>query len=180
VSAEAPAAGNEARNEAGNEAGTAAELRAARTHEARLLGLAVGLSVGPAGGFVQAWSGNADGRWHVWLLMSAVGALVGAASLPVFVPRAPDGVAGAGDAGVARALGLGWLTLFGFVVAVVAGTFAAFPVGASMGGVGGAAAGLVAGLVWHVRRLEGSRWRTPLAALAATLAALMVVVWWTA
>jgi len=142
--------------------------------EARLLGLAIGAGVGPAGGFAQAWSGNADGRWHVWLLMTALGALIGAASLPVFMPAE-----GTARAARREPFGLGWLALFGFSVAVVAGTFAAFPVGASMGPIGGAAGGVVAGLVWRVGALERRPSRTPLAVLAATATALSVVFVWT-
>ncbi|MCC6623402.1 MAG: hypothetical protein IT385_19235 [Deltaproteobacteria bacterium] len=144
--------------------------------DARWLGLAIGVSVGPAGGFVQAWSGIADGRWHVWLLMTALGALVGAASLPLFMPA--RGGAAADHPAPREPFGRLFLTLFGFSVGVVAGTFAAFPVGASMGAVGGAAGGLAAALVWRSARLEGTRARVPLTTLVATVVALLVVFVW--
>ncbi|MFO0748974.1 MAG: hypothetical protein U1F43_25405 [Myxococcota bacterium] len=150
------------------------------TRDVRGLGLAIGAATGPAGGFAQSWSGVADGRWHVWALMTLVGALLGALALPLFADRpAPAADAAPDLPSLPRPdFSLPFLALFGFAVAVVAGTFAAFPVGASVGSLGGAAGGVVAGLVWRIRRLDQSRARTPATALVAAGAALVVVATW--
>lgn len=126
--------------------------REAPMGDARRLGLVIGLATGPAGGYAQSWSGIGDGRWHVTVLMTLVGALLGALTLPVFIDRdrAPSGLDAAPDA---RTLSLPFLALFGFAVAVVGGTFAAFPVGSSVGSVGGAVGAVAAGLAWRVRPL---------------------------
>ena len=109
----------------------------------RWLGAALGLASGPAAGFGQAWAGTGDGRWHVWLIASAVAAALGAVTLPIFYPaheREPLALDGPGP---------GFSALFGLAVGIVAGAFSAFPMGAVMGGFGGALGGAIAGLLWR-------------------------------
>jgi hypothetical protein len=101
----------------------------------RHLGAALGAAPGPVAAFGQSWSGIGDGRAHVWILTTLVGALLGAVVFPIFWPR---GEAGRGEP---RPYDAGFAALFGFSVGLLAGAFVAFPMGAAMGALGGALAG---------------------------------------
>jgi hypothetical protein len=118
---------------------------AAHVRRMRRLGAVLGLATGPAAGFGQAWAGTGDGRLHVWVIASAVAAVLGAVTLPVFYPPAPE----AKEPLVLPGPGPGFAALFGLAVGLVAGAFAAFPMGAVMGGFGGALGAAVAGLLWR-------------------------------
>lgn len=132
----------------------------------RHLGAAIGMATGLSAACAQAYSGNADGRLHVWLLALFVGGLLGALTLPIFA-KAED-----------ERFSLGFLALFGFAVTLVGGTFVTFPVGASLGTLGGAIGAVVAGLVWRIRRLEESPWRAPATAVVACCMALVSMFAW--
>lgn len=120
----------------------------------RWLGAALGAAPGPVAAYAQGWAGTGDGGVHVCLLATLVGALLGALTLPVF--RAP-GAEVASPAAAVRRLGVGFAALFGFSVGLVAGAFAAFPMGAVMGAFGGALAGAVVAAVTIVTRRFGAR-----------------------
>lgn len=136
-------------------------------HPLRHLGAAIGAAAGVSAAFAQSYSGNADGRVHVWLMAIALGAGLGGLTLPLFVER-PD-----------QSPSPGFLALFGFAVCCVAGTFVTFPVGASLGTFGAAIGGLVAGLVWRIRRLRPSPWRAPVTAVVAMVMAGLSMYGWT-
>ena len=152
------------------------------TPELRQLGAAIGAASGPVGAFGQAWSGIGDGRPHIGVLFTLVGALIGALTLPLFVSRPvalPSGAAStdgaAAEAPITR-VGPGFGALFGFAVGVVAGAFAAFPMGAVMGSLGGAVGGVVAALVW--RWLATWRFRALTTACCAAGAAFLAIWAW--
>lgn len=99
----------------------------------RRLGAAIGATAGPAGAYAQGWAGTGDGRWHVWVLGIAIGALLGALTYPLFFTP---------EHGHKR-YGAPFAALFGFAVGLVAGAFVAFPMGSVMGACGGAVGGAV-------------------------------------
>lgn len=136
----------------------------------RGLGAVLGLASGPSAGFGQAWAQTGDGRLHVWLIASAVAAVLGAVMLPVFYPERV-GEEG-GEPLVIEGPGAGFSALFGLSVGLVAGAFAAFPMGAVTGGFGGALGAAISGLSW--RRL--GLWP---AALVGPVAGLCAVWVWT-
>ena len=145
--------------------------------ELRQLGAAIGAASGPVGAFGQAWSGIGDGRPHVGVLFTLVGALVGALTLPLFLarPAAADGDVDVAEVQATR-VGPGFGALFGFAVGVVAGAFAAFPMGAIMGSLGGAVGGAIGMLVWN--RLARWRFRALTTAVCATGAAFLTIWAW--
>jgi len=85
-------------------------------------------------GWAQHWSGSGDGRWYIWILASLVGALVGAFAMPIFFDSDE-----ACEAGLTPVFG----GLFVFTVGLLAGAMVAFPMGAVMASICGAAAGAV-------------------------------------
>ncbi|MFT7579255.1 MAG: hypothetical protein ACI9MR_000917 [Myxococcota bacterium] len=141
----------------------------------RIAGAVIGAVSGPAAGFGASWSGMADGHWGVWILATAVGAILGALAWPVFVQPLD------GDAG-SQAFPVGFAALFGAVAGMLAGTVAAFPMGAVFGSIGGAVGGASAGLVFYwvaQSRFAQSRWQPAVASLVGMAAGLLILVGWT-
>ena len=105
-------------------------------------------------------------------MMSAVAGLIGAATLPLFRPED-------GHEEWTRNFGFGFLGLYGLCLALVAGTIAAFPVGASLGSVGGLVAGLVTAFIWRLVHARGAFMRVTATTLGAGGAAFLVLFLWT-
>jgi hypothetical protein len=143
-------------------------MERAEPRPARFLGSAIGAATGPVAAFGQSWAGTGDGRLHVWLLATALGALLGAVVYPTFW-RDEDLAAG-------RQFGVGFGALFGFAVGLVAGALAAFPMGAVMGALGGLVAG--AGVAFAGRRLAPVRGGLALASLLGAGLALVCAWAW--
>jgi len=133
------------------------------------LGAALGAASGPVAAFGQGWAGTGDGRWHIWLLATVCGALLGAVSYPIFW-REEDTFEGG------KAFGVGFAALFGFAVGLLSGAFVAFPMGSVMGAVGGALAGVVVMLL--ARRLHTKRFGLAFASLGGAGVALLSVWAW--
>jgi|GEM_PF-1264228 len=151
----------------------------------RLLGAAIGAATGPVAAFGQGWAGTGDGRWHIWLLATACGALLGAVSYPLFWVRASARMAEPGlriEDGASAAppdiFGVGFAALFAFAVGLVAGAFVAFPMGSLMGALGGALAGAV--VAFAARRLYRVRFGLVLASLSGASLALFAAWAWLA
>jgi uncharacterized protein YqgC (DUF456 family) len=142
-----------------------AALEAPNTLSLRRLGAAIGAASGPAAAYAQGWAGTGDGRWHVWVLGIAVGALLGAVTYPLFFT--PEHVH--------KRFGASFAALFGFAVGLVAGAFVAFPMGSVMGACAGAIAGPV--VVSIARRTE-SAWGLPVASTIGAAVALVVTWAW--
>ena len=138
---------------------------AANASGLRRLGAAIGAASGPAAAYAQGWAGTGDGRWHVWVLGTLVGALLGAVTYPLFFTPEHDD----------KRHGVPFAALFGFAVGLVAGAFVAFP----MGSVMGACAGVIAGpVVVLIARRAPQPWGLPVASAVGAMAALVVTWAW--
>jgi hypothetical protein len=143
----------------------AARLRA-RLSEA-FEGAALGLVGGPAAGFGAAYSGIGDVRLHTWVFVLILGGIIGTAAWPIF----------ADASGPPGRRGVGFAALFAGACGLLAGTIAAFPVGAISGSLGGALGGAVAAAVWRLApRLGG--WTTAISAVVGAGVALAAVAAW--
>ena len=135
------------------------------------IGAVLGASTGPVAGYGQLWAGIGDARAHVWILATVFGALLGAATYPLFMAK--------GDGTSHDPFGAGFAALFGFAVGLVAGAFAAFPMGGVLGGFGGALA--AAATAFAARRLVAvSRFGLAIAWLVGAGGALGVAAAWLA
>ena len=111
------------------------------------LGAALGVSVGPMAVIGQSAAGTGDGGWHIGLIASILGVLIGGLSLPVFLrPGTAE----------ARPLSLGFGATFTCAVGLLAGGLAAFPMGAVLASTCGLGAGLAGALVWRFQPLEAA------------------------
>lgn len=134
------------------------------------MGAAIGAATGPVAAFGQSWAGTGDGRVHVWLLATAAGALLGALTWPLFAaPAEREGEASAMP-------GAGFGGLFGFSVGLVAGAFAAFPMGSVLGACGGIVAGALT--VVAAKRLAVLRGGLAIASAIGAGAALVIAWAW--
>jgi len=141
------------------------------------LGAALGAVGGPAAGFGAAWGGHGDTRAFVWLVAVLVGAALGALAWPVFT------TAPAGRELPPSRPGLGFAPLFAGVVGLLAGAFAAFPLGGVFGAGCGAAGGSVVLAAWRGLARVGAL-PLPARALGAMAvgmgAAVGLAAWWVA
>ncbi len=156
-----------------------AEPRGA-TRAVRAMGAAIGAATGPVAAFGQSWAGTGDGRAHVWILATVVGALLGALTWPLFQApaprettpdRAPDG-----NARTPPSPGAGFGALFGFSVGLVAGAFAAFPMGSVLGAFGGIVAGALT--VFAGDKLQPVRGGLAIASVIGAGTALLIAWAW--
>ena len=139
----------------------------------RRVGAALGASIGPVAGWAQHWSGSGDGRWYIWVLAALMGALAGALAMPIFFDSDE-----ACEDGLTPAFG----GLFVFSVGLLAGALVAFPMGAVMGSLCGAAAGVVGTLLFRgTRRKWASEAALRLGAtsVVTTLVGFGLAWWWT-
>lgn len=147
----------------------------------RAMGAAIGAATGPVAAFGQSWAGTGDGRAHVWILATVVGALLGALTWPLFQTRdAATPLAGSppddADVRTSGRPGAGFGALFGFAVGLVAGAFAAFPMGSVLGGFGGLVAGALT--VFAGDKLQAVRGGLAIASLIGAGTALLVAWVW--
>lgn len=108
------------------------------------LGAALGVSVGPMAFIGQAAAGTGDGGWHIAVIASILGMVIGGYSLPIFLRP---------DTAEARPLTLGFGATFTCAVGLIAGAIAAFPMGAVVAASCGLGAGLAGALVWRFQPL---------------------------
>ncbi len=131
------------------------------------LGAALGACGAPAVAHGAVWAGIGDARAWVGLVAMAVGALLGALTWPVFQPPGETG------AGTERP-GIGFSALFAGCVSLVAGAFAAFPMGAVIGTAGGLVGGATVALAWRLTQGLGPTVRPLVAFVAGGVAAWVV------
>ena len=143
----------------------------------RALGAALGAVGGPAAWFGAAWGGHGDTHATAGLVAALVGAALGALAWPVFT-TAPAGTELPPDKP-----GLGFAPLFAGVVGMMAGAFAAFPLGGIFGAVCGAAGGSVILASWRGLGRVASLSLTVRTLAAGALgmgAAVGLAAWWVA
>jgi hypothetical protein len=140
----------------------------------RRLGAALGALGGPAAGYGASWAGLGDTRAHVWALAILLGALLGAMSWRVFVADRAE------VPRLAPRFGIGFAALFAAVVGMLAGAFAAFPIGGLFGFVGGAAGAVPAVLAWRATPGFGPALRPLVAAGFGVGGSLCIAAWWAA
>jgi hypothetical protein len=109
----------------------------------RILGAALGASIGPAVAVGVHWSQLGPNVWTSWLLATGVGALLGVLTYGVFVS----------DEAAFEKPGVGFAALFTSTLGLLAGAFAGFPVGAIWGALTGLVAGAIGAVAW--RRFGG-------------------------
>ena len=128
----------------------------------RCIGATIGAASGPASAYAAVWGGLGDAGPHVAVIATILAALLGASTWPVFV-REPEAL---------QRPPIRFAALFAGSVGLVAGAFAAFP----LGGVGGAWGGAVAGAVsaFGCRRAQGP-WAMMLVWLAGALSGILVL-----
>jgi hypothetical protein len=146
----------------------------------RAEGAVYGALCGPSIGYGVVYSGIGDGRWPVWVLATAIAAILGAAVWPVF-HRAARGADETWDPArdAWRPSGPGFAALFGFCVGMIGGAFAGFPMGSVFGALGGAVGGAVCALVGRAHDWLGGRGRAlALGGLAGAAAAFLVLYVW--
>jgi len=134
----------------------------------RLEGAVLGAVGAPAAAWGAVWSGIGDTGPASWAFTLLVGALIGAATWPIF----------AASAGTPGRRGVGFSALFGGCAGLLGGTFGTFPMGAVMGSLGGAIGGAVVALAGRLRpRLAG--WSLALGGVAGGGLGLLVIWIWT-
>ena len=111
----------------------------------RRFGALLGGSAGPSIGYAGSWSQLGASGWHIWLLATLIGALLGAITYGAFMND---------DAAIERP-GIGFAAAFGGTVGLLSGAFTAFPIGSVLGSLAGGVAGASAALVWRL----GGDWR---------------------
>ena len=125
--------------------------------ELRAFGAAIGAATAPAVAWAQGWGKTGDARPGVWLLAIVALAALGAWALPLFFPR----VSGVADSeseshshspelATSHALGPGFGALWGFSLALIGGSFVAFPLGPALGAPTGLLTG--AATTWLAQR----------------------------
>ena len=130
----------------------------------RRLGAALGGAAGPAAAFASDWSHLGARGWHIWVLTTLVGMLLGAMTYGVFVTPHER---------IERP-SLGFAGIFSASTGMLAGAFAAFPIGAVVGAPAGLVAGTLGAWVWRHTNHLGEWTRPAVVFLVAASVGLLV------
>ena len=134
--------------------------------EIQVIGLVLGAVAAPAIAHLAIWSGIGAPDWRVVLPALVFGGLVGRYTLPVLLPSG-DGVPGVLFGG-----------MFAGSVGLLAGAFAAFPLGGVAGFLCGGVAGAWVMLLWPRLGSLGMPWRVCAAMFSGMLVSLVLSVVW--